>query len=113
MSSLPIWIMRGCTRGCRFCNIGTGRPQPVDPGEPMRLAQMVAELKLNHVVVTSVNRDDLPDGGASHFARTIEAIRQELPSASIEILTPDFRNAPQAVDIIIEARPDVFNFSIK
>lgn len=102
-----------CTRGCRFCNIATGRPQPVDPDEPLRLAQMVAELKLNHVVVTSVNRDDLPDGGASHFAKTIEAIRKELPAASIEILTPDFRNAPQAIDIIIEARPDVFNHNVE
>lgn len=102
-----------CTRGCRFCNIGTGRPQPVDMDEPVRLAQMVAELKLNHVVVTSVNRDDLPDGGASHFAKTIEAIRKKLPSASIEILTPDFRNAPQAVDIIIEACPDVFNHNVE
>lgn len=102
-----------CTRGCRFCNIATGKPQPVDPDEPARLAQMVAELKLNHVVVTSVNRDDLPDGGASHFAKTIEAIRIELPSASIEILTPDFRNAPQAIDIIIEARPDVFNHNVE
>ena len=102
-----------CTRGCRFCNIGTGKPQPVDPDEPARLATMVAELKLKHVVVTSVNRDDLPDGGASHFARTIEAIRKELPSASIEILTPDFRNAPQAVDIIIDARPDVFNHNVE
>jgi lipoic acid synthetase len=81
--------------------------------EPVRLAQMVAELKLNHVVVTSVNRDDLPDGGASHFAKTIEAIRKKLPSASIEILTPDFRNAPQAVDIIIEACPDVFNHNVE
>lgn len=102
-----------CTRGCRFCNIATGRPQPVDPDEPARLAQMVAELKLNHVVVTSVNRDDLPDGGASHFAKTIEAIRKELPAASIEILTPDFRNAPQAIDIIIEACPDVFNHNVE
>ena len=102
-----------CTRGCRFCNIGTGRPKPVDADEPMRLARMVAELKLNHVVVTSVNRDDLPDGGAAHFAKTIEAIRKELPSASIEILTPDFRNAPQAVDIIIEACPDVFNHNVE
>ncbi len=102
-----------CTRGCRFCNIATGRPQPVDPDEPARLAQMVAELKLNHVVVTSVNRDDLPDGGASQFAKTIEAIRKELPAASIEILTPDFRNAPQAIDIIIEARPDVFNHNVE
>lgn len=102
-----------CTRGCRFCNIATGKPQPVDPDEPARLAQMVAELELNHVVVTSVNRDDLPDGGASHFAKTIEAIRKELPAASIEILTPDFRNAPQAIDIIIEARPDVFNHNVE
>ncbi|MDH3890913.1 MAG: lipoyl synthase [candidate division Zixibacteria bacterium] len=102
-----------CTRGCRFCNIGTGKPQPVDPDEPARLAQMVAELKLNHVVVTSVNRDDLPDGGATHFARTIEAIRKELPTASIEILTPDFRNAPQAIDIIIDARPEVFNHNVE
>lgn len=102
-----------CTRGCRFCNIGTGKPQPVDPDEPARLAQMVAELKLNHVVVTSVNRDDLPDGGASHFAKTIVAIRKKLPTASIEILTPDFRNAPEAVDIIIDARPDVFNHNVE
>ncbi len=102
-----------CTRGCRFCNIATGKPQPVDPDEPARLARMCYELKLKHVVVTSVNRDDLPDGGAKHFAETIAAIRKTLPAAAVEILTPDFRNAPQAVDIIIKASPDVFNHNVE
>jgi len=102
-----------CTRNCRFCDIATGRPAPLDPEEPARLAEMAAQLQLKHVVITSVNRDDLPDGGAGHFAHTISQIRQKLPSASVEILTPDFRNAPQAVDIIIEASPEVFNHNVE
>jgi len=102
-----------CTRNCRFCDIATGRPAPVDPEEPARLAEMAEKLGLKHIVVTSVNRDDLPDGGAAHFAETIRQIRKRLPAASVEILTPDFRNAPQAVDVIIEARPAVFNHNLE
>jgi lipoic acid synthetase len=102
-----------CTRNCRFCDIATGRPAPVDPDEPARLAEMAEKLGLKHVVVTSVNRDDLPDGGAAQFAETIRQIRKKLPAASVEILTPDFRNAPEAVDIIIKARPEVFNHNVE
>ena len=102
-----------CTRNCRFCDIKSGRPEGVDSDEPARVAAAAAELKLKHVVVTSVTRDDLPDGGASHFAETVSQIRRQLPSATVEILTPDFRNAPQAIDIIVEARPNVFNHNVE
>lgn len=102
-----------CTRNCTFCNIGAGKPGLLDPDEPVRLARMAARLQLKHVVVTSVTRDDLHDGGAGHFAATVEQIRKALPSATVELLTPDFRNAPSAADIIIEALPDVFNHNIE
>ncbi len=102
-----------CTRNCRFCNIQTGRPAPLDPDEPVRIAQVAAQLKLRHVVVTSVTRDDLADGGAGHFASTVTELRKRLPEASIELLTPDFRNCPEAPGIIIRANPEVFNHNVE
>ena len=102
-----------CTRACAFCNIKTGMPQMVDPQEPARLADTVAELGLAHVVITSVDRDDLPDGGATQFVRSIRAIREAAPAATIEILTPDFLRKPGAVERIVEARPDVYNHNLE
>ena len=103
-----------CTRGCTFCNIDTGRPTEVDPEEPGRVAAAAAALSLKHVVVTSVTRDDLPDGGAAQFASTVAEIRKSLPGATVEILTPDFRNVTDtAVDIISAARPDIFNHNLE
>ena len=102
-----------CTRNCRFCNIENHPPVPPDPDEPQRIAKAVTQLALKHVVLTSVTRDDLPDGGATHFAKTLERIRLESPETSIEILTPDFRNKPDAPDIIANAKPDVFNHNIE
>ncbi len=102
-----------CTRACAFCNIATGKPDLLDPHEPENVAQAVAKLNLNHVVITSVDRDDLEDGGATHFAQTITAIRLMSPSTTIEILTPDFLRKPGALEIIIEAKPDVFNHNME
>jgi len=102
-----------CTRACAFCNVKTGRPRHLDPTEPARVGDAVAALDLNHVVVTSVDRDDLDDGGASHFAATIEAIRVAAPHASIEVLTPDFLRKDGALEIVLSARPDVFNHNIE
>ncbi|WP_448585721.1 lipoyl synthase [Thermaurantiacus sp.] len=103
-----------CTRACAFCNVKTGLPGPVDEAEPARVAEAVAELGLAHVVITSVDRDDLPDGGAGQFVRVIEAIRARAPATTIEILTPDFRNkADTAVAAILAARPDVFNHNLE
>jgi lipoic acid synthetase len=102
-----------CTRACAFCNVATGRPQPVDPGEPARLAAAVAELGLRHVVVTSVDRDDLADGGAGHFVACIEAIRAAAPRTTVEVLTPDFRHKPGAVDLVAAAAPDVYNHNVE
>lgn len=102
-----------CTRACAFCNVDTGRPQTVDPGEPERLGQAVKELGLRHVVVTSVDRDDLPDGGAEHFARCIEQIRAASPGTTVEVLTPDFLRKDGAIDVVIAARPDVYNHNIE
>jgi lipoic acid synthetase len=98
-----------CTRACAFCNVKTGRPDSVDPQEPQHLADAVAELGLRHVVVTSVDRDDLPDGGAAQFVQCIEKIRAAAPTTTIEVLTPDFRNKPGAVEAVTDARPDVYN----
>ena len=108
-------IMGGvCTRGCTFCNVATGRPDALDPFEPARVAQAVEKLRLSHVVVTSVDRDDLDDGGAAHFAQTIRAIRRRTPATTIEVLTPDFlRCPPSAVEAVIEAKPDVFNHNLE
>lgn len=103
-----------CTRGCTFCNVATGKPQTLDAFEPGRVAHAVATLGLNHVVVTSVDRDDLADGGAEHFAQTIRAIRHRAPGTTIEVLTPDFlRCAPSALETVVAARPDVFNHNLE
>ena len=103
-----------CTRACAFCNVKTGMPRAVDPLEPEHVAVAAAELGLTHIVVTSVDRDDLPDGGASQFVKVIEALRRNTPSTTIEILTPDFRNKSEAaVERIIEARPDVYNHNLE
>lgn len=102
-----------CTRACSFCNVKTGRPDPVDGREPERVAEAVARLGLRHVVVTSVDRDDLPDGGASHFVAVIEAIRASSPDTTIEVLTPDFRHKPGALEIAASARPDVYNHNLE
>ena len=104
-----------CTRACSFCNIATGKPQEaLDVFEPGRVAHAVAKLALQHVVITSVDRDDIEDGGAEHFAQTIRAIRKQSPSTTIEILTPDFlRCDPSVLEIVVEARPDVFNHNLE
>ena len=97
-----------CTRGCTFCNIATGRPEGLDVFEPVRVADTVQKLGLSHVVITSVDRDDLEDGGAQHFAKTIKAIRNKCPNTTIEILTPDFLKCDDTVlDIVVKAAPDV------
>src|ERR687889_1229692 len=103
-----------CTRACAFCNVKTGMPRAVDPFEPEHVATAAAELGLEHIVVTSVDRDDLPDGGARQFVKVIEALRKRRPSTTIEILTPDFRNKPQAaVEAIVAAGPDVYNHNLE
>jgi lipoic acid synthetase len=102
-----------CTRACAFCNVRTGLPGPLDPDEPARLAEATAKLDLAHVVVTSVDRDDLDDGGAGHFAATIRAIRAHCPQTTIEVLTPDFLRKEGAVETVIAARPDVFNHNLE
>jgi lipoic acid synthetase len=102
-----------CTRDCRFCNIASGPPRPVDPEEPRRVAEAAARLELDHVVVTAVTRDDLPDGGASHFAATIEAVRRRLPSAAIEVLVPDFGGDRAALAAVLAARPAVLNHNLE
>ena len=103
-----------CTRACAFCNVKTGMPRAVDPLEPQHVAVAAAELGLQHIVVTSVDRDDLPDGGASQFVKVIEALRRETPNTTIEILTPDFRNkSEEAVARIVDAGPDVYNHNLE
>ncbi|CAA9523302.1 MAG: Lipoyl synthase [uncultured Sphingomonadaceae bacterium] len=103
-----------CTRACAFCNVKTGMPRAVDPLEPAHVAEAAAELGLQHIVVTSVDRDDLPDGGARQFVRVIEELRRATPATTIEILTPDFRNkADAAVEAIVAARPDVYNHNLE
>jgi lipoic acid synthetase len=98
-----------CTRACRFCAVTSGRPTELDIGEPLRVAESIAELGLRHAVVTSVDRDDLRDGGAEIFARTIRAVRRRSPGTSIEVLTPDFQGDREAIRTVAEARPDIFN----
>jgi lipoyl synthase len=98
-----------CTRACRFCAVTSGRPAELDIGEPIRVAESVADLGLRHAVITSVDRDDLRDGGAEIFARTIRAIRRRSPGTSIEVLTPDFQGDRDAIRVVVEARPDIFN----
>lgn len=102
-----------CTRACAFCNVRTGMPGPLDRDEPQKVADAVARLGLEHVVVTSVDRDDLADGGAEHFARTIRAIRATSPGTTIEVLTPDFLRKDGALEVVVEARPDVFNHNLE
>jgi lipoyl synthase len=102
-----------CTRACTFCNVATGRPDRVDPHEPQRVGDAVAALGLNHIVVTSVDRDDLDDGGAGHFARTIAAIRAAAPDTTIEVLVPDFLRKDGAIETVIAARPDVLNHNLE
>lgn len=102
-----------CTRACAFCNIATGRPDQLDPHEPDNLAEAVGKLGLKHVVITSVDRDDLDDGGANHFARCITKLRETAPGTTIEVLTPDFRGKEGSLGIVAQARPDVYNHNIE
>ena len=102
-----------CTRACAFCNVRTGLPGPLDADEPLRVANAVAALGLAHVVVTSVDRDDLADGGAAHMAATIRAIRARAPGTTIEVLTPDFLRKDGALELVVAARPDVFNHNLE
>jgi lipoyl synthase len=102
-----------CTRACAFCNVKTGLPEALDGGEPERVAHAVAKLGLKHVVITSVDRDDLADGGAEHFAQTIAAIRKLSAGTTVEVLTPDFLRKPGAIEVVMEARPDVFNHNLE
>ena len=102
-----------CTRACAFCNVRTGLPDALDGGEPARVADAVAKLGLAHVVVTSVDRDDLPDGGAGHFARVIAAIRKAAPATTVEVLTPDFLRKDGALESVVAAKPDVFNHNLE
>src|SRR5947208_11443382 len=102
-----------CTRACAFCNVKTGLPGPLDAGEPAHVGEATAKLGLAHIVVTSVDRDDLPDGGAEHFAQTIRAIRARCPTTTIEVLTPDFLRKDGAIEQVVAARPDVFNHNLE
>ncbi len=102
-----------CTRSCRYCSIAHGHPRPLDAGEPAELARAVQTMGLKHVVVTSVDRDDLPDGGAAHFAAVISALRGLEPPPTIEVLTPDFRADLSAVDVVLAAGPDVYNHNVE
>ena len=103
-----------CTRDCRFCAIGhDAHPPPPDPDEPERLAEAAAAMGLRHVVATSVTRDDLPDGGAAHFAAVVRALRARLPGAAVEVLVPDFQGKPESIDAVLAERPDVFNHNLE
>ena len=102
-----------CTRACSFCNVRTGHPEALDADEPNRVADAVAKLGLRHVVITSVDRDDLRDGGAGHFAAVIQGIRDAAPNTTIEVLTPDFLRKDGALEIVVQARPDVFNHNLE
>jgi lipoyl synthase len=102
-----------CTRACAFCNVKTGLPGALDAEEPANVGHAVAKLGLKHVVITSVDRDDLPDGGAEHFAQTIRAIREHSPGTTVEVLTPDFLRKAGALDVVMAARPDVFNHNLE
>jgi lipoyl synthase len=112
--SLTIMILGGiCTRSCRFCDVPTGRPLPADPQEPERVATMLAELDLRHTVITCVDRDDLPDGGAAHWAATIQAVKRRSPELVLEVLTGDFKGDTGAVDTVLAAEPDVFAHNLE
>ncbi|MDE1903318.1 MAG: lipoyl synthase [Alphaproteobacteria bacterium] len=102
-----------CTRACSFCNVATGKPGALDPHEPDHVAEAVGKLGLHHIVVTSVDRDDLPDGGADHFVRTIRAIRRHAPATTIEVLTPDFLKKDGAIEAVVAAKPDVYNHNLE
>jgi lipoyl synthase len=103
-----------CTRRCGFCAVTSGRPQPgVDAGEPEHVAEAVAAMGLRHAVVTSVDRDDLPDGGAGHWARVVEAVHRRNPGCAVEVLTPDFRGVPDALDVVLGAAPEVFSHNVE
>lgn len=102
-----------CTRRCRFCAVPKGAPAPVDPGEPAKVAQAAAALGLRHIVVTAVTRDDLPDGGAGHFAAVLAAVRAAVPGASVEVLTPDFAGDESALAVVLAARPEIFNHNLE
>lgn len=102
-----------CTRACSFCNVATGRPDQLDPHEPEHVAEAVAKMGLAHVVITSVDRDDLDDGGAGHFARVIRAIREQASGTTIEVLTPDFLRKDGAIEVVVEAGPDVYNHNLE
>jgi lipoic acid synthetase len=102
-----------CTRNCRFCNIDGGRPDPLDPDEPRRVADAAAKMNLRYVVVTSVTRDDIADGGAGHFADTIHALREKISGVQVEVLIPDFRGVSTALETVLAARPDVLNHNME
>jgi lipoyl synthase len=102
-----------CTRACAFCNVRTGMPRPLDQGEPERVAAAAKELGLSHIVITSVDRDDLADGGSAHFARVITALRQAVPAMTVEVLTPDFLRKDGALETVLAAAPDVFNHNLE
>jgi lipoyl synthase len=102
-----------CTRACSFCNVRTGRPGPLDTDEPLRVAEAVAKMGLSHAVITSVDRDDLDDGGALHFVQVIREIRKASPATTIEVLTPDFLRKDGALEMVVEAGPDVFNHNLE
>jgi lipoic acid synthetase len=112
--ALTIMILGGiCTRSCQFCDVPTGRPEPADPDEPRRVAEALASLDLEHTVVTSVDRDDIPDGGAAHWAATIRAIKEACPKMTLEVLTGDFKGQTVDVDTVLEAQPDVFAHNLE
>ena len=102
-----------CTRNCRFCNVTCGKAGPLDPEEPLHVAEVAQKLGLRHVVVTQVTRDDLPDGGAAHFAATIREIRARLPGTTVEVLVPDFQGDAGALDLVLAAQPDIFNHNLE
>ena len=102
-----------CTRGCRYCAVTKGTPLPLDPEEPIRLAQAAEALGLKHIVVTSVTRDDLPDGGAAHFAHTVDALRARMPKSTIEVLIPDFKGSETALQVVIDSNPDIINHNVE
>jgi len=102
-----------CTRGCRYCSVKKGQPKPLDPNEPSNLAKAVKQLGLNYVVITSVTRDDLPDGGASHFAKCIRTLKEEISTVKVEVLTPDFKGKTDLAEVVLKENPYVFNVNIE
>lgn len=102
-----------CTRSCKFCAVATGRPQPLDPNEPVHVAQWTRQLGLKHVVITSVDRDDLPDQGAQHFAKTIREVKKENPEIIVEVLTPDFQGKTELIDEVCQTDPHIFNHNLE